>query len=107
MHVVTSGDNLSYIGKKYGVSYKVIKDFNKLKSNRLKLKQKLIIPIIGKSTRKINSRHYYMVKRGDSLESISKSYTGFSPIYLIDLILIHLGMFLKWLLCLPKLCNLL
>jgi len=39
VHVVTSGDNLSYIGKKYGVSYKVIKDFNKLKSNRLKLKQ--------------------------------------------------------------------
>ncbi|MCD6191299.1 MAG: transglycosylase SLT domain-containing protein [Sulfurimonas sp.] len=72
VHVVTSGDNLSYIGKKYGVSYKVIKDFNKLKSNRLKLKQKLIIPIIGKNTKKINSRHYYMVKRGDSLESISK-----------------------------------
>jgi len=74
VHVVTSGDNLSYIGKKYGVSYKVIKDFNKLKSNRLKLKQKLIIPIIGKNTKKINSRHYYMVKRGDSLESISKAF---------------------------------
>ena len=74
VHVVTSGDNLSYIGKKYGVSYKVIKDFNKLKSNRLKLKQKLIIPIIGKSNKKMNSRHYYMVKKGDSLESISKAF---------------------------------
>jgi len=74
VHVVTSGDNLSYIGKKYGVSYKVIKDFNKLKSNRLKLKQKLIIPIMSKSNKKINSRHYYMVKKGDSLESISKAF---------------------------------
>lgn len=76
VHVVTSGDNLSYIGKKYGVSYGVIKDFNKLKSNRLSLKQKLIIPIPGgsKSNKKINSRHYYMVKKGDSLESISKAF---------------------------------
>ncbi len=74
IHVVTSGDNLSYIGKKYGVSYRVIKDFNKLKSNRLKLKQKLIIPIMSNSKKKINSRHYYMVKRGDSLESISKAF---------------------------------
>ena len=74
VHVVTSGDNLSYIGKKYGVSYRVIKDFNKLKSNRLKLKQKLIIPIMSNSKKKINSRHYYMVKKGDSLESISKAF---------------------------------
>ena len=74
VHVVTSGDNLSYIGKKYGVSYRVIKDFNNLKSNRLKLKQKLIIPIASGSKKKINSRHYYMVKKGDSLESISKAF---------------------------------
>jgi len=74
VHVVTSGDNLSYIGKKYGVSYRVIKDFNKLKSNRLKLKQKLIIPVMSNSKKKINSRHYYMVKKGDSLESISKAF---------------------------------
>jgi len=76
IHVVTRGDNLSYIGKKYGVSYNVIKDFNNLKSNRLSLKQKLIIPIVsgGKSNKKINSRHYYMVKKGDSLESISKAF---------------------------------
>lgn len=76
VHVVTSGDNLSYIGKKYGVSYGVIKDFNKLKSNRLKLKQKLIIPIASgsKSNKKINTKHYYMVKSGDSLGSISKAF---------------------------------
>ena len=75
VHVVSRGDNLSYIGKRYGVSYKVIMDFNHLKNTKLKLKQKLIIPIIGKDKKqKINSRFYYLVKKGDSLESISKSH---------------------------------
>jgi len=75
VHIVTRGDNLSYIGKKYGVSYRVIKDFNHLKGNRLSLRQKLIIPISKRSSkRKIHSRNYYMVKRGDSLASISKEY---------------------------------
>ena len=75
VHVVTSGDNLSYIGHRYGVSYKVIKDFNHLKSNNLRLRQKLIIPIAKNShKKKLNTRNYYMVKRGDSLESIARSY---------------------------------
>ncbi|WP_457746261.1 transglycosylase SLT domain-containing protein [Sulfurimonas sp.] len=75
VHVVTRGDNLSYIGKKYGVSYRVIKDFNHLKSNRLSLRQKIIIPIPKRSAkRKLNSRDYYMVKKGDSLESIAKAH---------------------------------
>jgi len=75
VHIVKRGDNLSYIGKKYGVSYKVIKDFNHLKSNKLRLKQKLIIPIPKRSkTKKISSKHYYMVRKGDSLESIAKAH---------------------------------
>jgi len=72
---VKRGDNLSKIGKKFGVAYRVIMDFNKLKNNRLRLKQKLIIPIPSdKKIAKINSKFYYMVKRGDSLGSISKSF---------------------------------
>ena len=75
IHVVTRGDNLSYIGKKYGVSYRVIMDFNKLKNSRLRLKQKLIIPITNKKNVKmIKSKFYYMVKSGDTLESISKAH---------------------------------
>lgn len=75
IHVVTRGDNLSYIGKKYGVSYKVIKDFNKLKSNTLSLRQKLIIPIRKNSSQtKLDTKHYHIVKKGDSLLSISKAY---------------------------------
>ncbi|WP_373035369.1 LysM peptidoglycan-binding domain-containing protein [Sulfurimonas sp.] len=75
VHVVTRGDNLSYIGKKYGVSYKVIKDFNKLKSYRLSLKQRLIIPIDSRLKKsKVDTRDYYMVKKGDTLDSISKAH---------------------------------
>jgi len=76
VHVVKRGDNLSAIGAKYGVSYKVIKDFNSLKTYRLSINQKLIIPIeASRKNQKINTQHYYMVKEGDTLESISKAYT--------------------------------
>ena len=71
VHTVTSGDNLSYIGKKYGVRYRAIKDFNNLKSDRLSLRQKLIIPIVKPSK---NDNHAYVVKRGDTLESIALAY---------------------------------
>lgn len=71
VHTVTSGDNLSYIGKKYGVKYHTIKDFNNLKSDLLSLKQKLIIPIVKPSK---NDNHAYIVKRGDTLESIALAY---------------------------------
>lgn len=75
VHTVKRGDNLSAIGKKFGVPYKVIMDFNKLKNSRLKLKQKLIVPIDNRAKiEKINSKFYYMVKKGDTLESISKAH---------------------------------
>ena len=75
IHIVSSGESLSYIGKSYGVPYKMIMDFNNLKSTRLKLKQKLIIPIDDKlKPKKRNNKFYYLVKRGDTLESISKTH---------------------------------
>jgi membrane-bound lytic murein transglycosylase D len=75
VHRVKKGDNLSMIGERYGVPYSVIMDFNNLKSTRLRLKQKLVIPINNKrKIKRIRSKHYYMVKRGDTLESIAKSY---------------------------------
>jgi membrane-bound lytic murein transglycosylase D len=75
VHRVKKGDNLSMIGERYGVPYSVIMDFNNLKSTRLRLKQKLVIPINNKrKIKRIRSKLYYMVKRGDTLESIAKSY---------------------------------
>jgi len=75
VHIVRSGDNLSKIGVKYGVSYKIVMDFNGLKNSRLSLNQKLIIPIESRiKNKKINSKSYYMVRKGDTLDSIARAY---------------------------------
>ena len=74
IHRVTKGDNLGYIGKKYGLNYKIIKNFNNLKSNMLSLNQKLIIPIFIDSNVNITYSKYYTVKKGDTISSISKRY---------------------------------
>ena len=75
IHIVRNGESLGRIGKRYGVSYKVIKDFNHLHSNMLDVRQKLVIPIARRSRKlKLNTRRYYMVKRGDSLLSIAKAH---------------------------------
>ena len=74
VHRVSKGDNLSYIGDKYGVSYRMIMDFNNLKNTKLRLRQKLIIPVdANKKIKKLNTKSYYIVKSGDSLGSISRA----------------------------------
>jgi membrane-bound lytic murein transglycosylase D len=73
VHVVKSGDNLWDIGRKYKVPYKIIMGFNNLKKNRLRLKQKLIIPI-PKHIKSYDNGLFHVVQKGDSLDSISKEY---------------------------------
>ena len=72
VHKVKKGDSLYVIGRKYGVPYRMIKDFNRLKSNRLSINQKLVIP----KTNNINikSKQNYKVRRGDTLEKIARRY---------------------------------
>lgn len=79
VHVVGAKDNLAAISKKYSVSFKAVRDFNELKSDKLVKNQKLIIPLRKVSTvrednKKIDSIYYHLVKQGDSLQSISKEY---------------------------------
>ena len=75
VYTVKRGDNLLKIAKNYGITYKLIMDFNKLKNSNLGLNQKLIIPIASnRKSVKISSDFYHIVKKGDSLESISKAY---------------------------------
>lgn len=69
IHIVRSGDTLFGIGKKYGISYKAIKSFNKLHSSKLSLNQKLVIPFVEGS--EAITKNYY-VKSGDTLSSIAK-----------------------------------
>lgn len=65
---VKSGDNLSQIADMYNVKIKIIKDYNKLSSNFLKINQKLIIPVPKDEIRK------YTIKSGDTIAKISKSF---------------------------------
>jgi len=44
VHIVKRGDTLHALGKKYGVSYSLIKNINNLKKNALAINQKLLIP---------------------------------------------------------------
>lgn len=68
IHSVKRGDSLSSIGRKYGLPYGLIKKHNKLRSNFLKLKQKLVIPGVIAKRKSI----HYKVRRGDTLSSIAK-----------------------------------
>lgn len=104
IHIVKPGDTLSGIGKRYKLSYKVIKSYNRLKSSKLALKQKIIIPIpkdslivvrksnIKKATKvaRVSKKRVkktqkrskktqkgvqkHKVKSGDTLYSISRNY---------------------------------
>ena len=65
---VKSGDTLSSIGRKFGINYKIIKDFNGLRNSFLSLKQKLIIPIAKAE------RFEYVVQNGDTLSSIARKF---------------------------------
>ncbi len=68
VYIVKKGDSLHLIGRKFGIPYKIIKDFNHLRSNFLRLRQKLIIPSTGPRYTK------YTIKRGDTLSFISKKF---------------------------------
>ena len=68
LYFVKSGDTLSTIGKKFGINWRIIKDFNGMKRTFLREKQKLIIPV-----EKVR-RFEYVVQNGDSLISIAKKF---------------------------------
>jgi membrane-bound lytic murein transglycosylase D len=72
MYKVKSGDSLYKIAKRYKINYKLIKKFNKLKSNRLSINQKLIIPVAASFAPKDDE--IYTIKRGDTLSAIAKQY---------------------------------
>ncbi|MEA1919911.1 MAG: LysM peptidoglycan-binding domain-containing protein [Campylobacterota bacterium] len=71
IHTVKSGENLSALGRKYRISYKKIMDFNQLKSTRLSLNQRLVIPV---NTPPLTLDALYVVKPGDTLISIAKRF---------------------------------
>jgi len=89
---VRSGDFLGKIANRYGVSVRSIKKWNRLRSTRLRIGQRLTIyprrlpsisrrKIVKKHTKKPIPKgkyHIYTVKNGDSLWLIAKKYTNVS-----------------------------
>lgn len=75
-YTVRSGDNLSRIARRQGVSVTMLRDLNKLPNNRLQIGQVLKIPptlsavAVANSTTRVN----YKVKAGDSLSVIAERY---------------------------------
>ncbi len=67
-YVVSKGDTLWGIARKYGVSVEELKNKNNLTSNSLSIGQVLLIP--GSD----NTHEYYTVNKGDTLYSIAKRY---------------------------------
>ena len=85
---VRSGDYLGKIANKYGVRVSQIKKWNKLRSNNLKIGQRLTIyprkPVTSSSSSSssktvvTNGKKVYTVKNGDSLWKIANKFPGVS-----------------------------
>ena len=80
---VRKGDTLEKIGKRFGVSWREIKRINGLRTNTIRVGQKLKIPrrsyTRSKKARRIYRRRdvvyiTYRVRRGDSLQKIGKRF---------------------------------
>ncbi len=66
VHKVKKGESLSKIAYRYGINYKMIVSFNKMRKPVIYPKQELIIPVPRGSLR------HYKVKKGDSIYKIAK-----------------------------------
>ena len=86
-HYVRSGESLSVIGSKYGVSVSQLMDWNNLRSTKLKIGQKLIIygknqpapekkkeSVAQKEQKDIPQKKSYTIQSGDSLWKIAREH---------------------------------
>lgn len=74
VYTVKSGDTLSGIAAKYGTTWKVLTDYNKIENpNLIYAGQKIKIPG-GKAPMPAKKETVYTVKKGDTLSSVAKKY---------------------------------
>ena len=73
-HIVKSGETLSAIASKYGVSVENIKKWNNLSSDKLSIGQKLTINPTTQTSSKTATQQMHTVKSGETLSSIANKY---------------------------------
>ncbi len=78
-HTIRKGENLGLIARKYGVSVKQIKRLNHLKSNVIKIGQRLQLRNTKTSNTNVQTTSgkgykYHTVKQGDTLWELAKKY---------------------------------
>ena len=85
-YTVKSGDTLSGIATRHGVSVAQLKQWNNLSSNNIKAGQKLKVSAGGTAPAVQSNGEYteYTVKSGDSFYSIAQNYPGISAQNIMD-----------------------
>jgi len=73
VHKVKRGDTIAAIANKYGISSKLVMQFNNLRNHIIYPNQNLIIPVPRENYQRLNPR-MYEVQRGDSLSTIAKKF---------------------------------
>jgi LysM repeat protein len=71
LYTVQNGDTLSSIAKKYGTNVNGLKKENKLLNDKIKLGQKIIVPVENPAN---GEEHLYTVFPGDTLWGIAKRF---------------------------------
>ena len=74
VYKVRRGDSLSLIAKKYRTSVRKLKKINGLRSNKIKVGQKIYLHSSFKNSNARKKSKVYKVRRGDSLSLIAKKY---------------------------------
>ncbi|KZN60385.1 LysM peptidoglycan-binding domain-containing protein [Pseudoalteromonas luteoviolacea] len=67
-YTIRRGDSLSVIAQNYGLNVSQLKSFNQLRSDKIRIGDKLILPILA------DQQYTYTVKSGDSLWRIAKQF---------------------------------
>jgi len=73
-HVVSYGDNLWNLAKKYDTEVRIIKKINYLENDLLSINDTLLIPLSSSKSNNFIPYEMHIVSEGDTLWSISKKY---------------------------------